>query len=315
MKICPQCQTTYTDDTLQYCLQDGASLNFTTAASALTRTSDWSDSETLVSASVPTAITPDKIRVDVPQQAEPVAPQMPETVNRTITHQTSVVEAPEKSNTALTVALTALATLLVIGAGIAAALYISRGGGNKTEVVQTTNSKANVVVSNVSNANQIANENKPANVNLAANMTPTATPTPKPTLKPKEVENIKSEVGNVIGNWTDASENHDLDAHLSNYADTVDYYKAGKVSAGRVREDKQNAFEAYNNINFNIDNMKITPDETGEKATAVFDKEWTFEGDEKNSSGKVQQQLQLAKIGGKWRITGEKDLKVYYTSK
>jgi ketosteroid isomerase-like protein len=119
----------------------------------------------------------------------------------------------------------------------------------------------------------------------------------------------------VIDDWEEASENRDTNRNLNNYADTVDYYKAGRVGLGRVRADKQNAFSQYDSINFNISNMKITPDASGDKATAVFDKEWTFEGDEKYSSGKVQQQLTLSKIGGKWKITGEKDLKVYYTEK
>ncbi len=61
--------------------------------------------------------------------------------------------------------------------------------------------------------------------------------------------------------------------------------------------------------------MKVTPDASGEKATAVFDKEWNFEGAEKYSAGKVQQQLTLGKIGGRWLITGEKDLKTYYVEK
>ena len=69
----------------------------------------------------------------------------------------------------------------------------------------------------------------------------------------------------------------------------------------------------YDTININIDNVKVTPDASGERATVVLDKEWNFEGAEKFSSGKVQQQLTLNKIGGRWLITGEKDLKIYYT--
>ncbi len=117
---------------------------------------------------------------------------------------------------------------------------------------------------------------------------------------------------NVIDEWESASENLDLDGNLSQYADTVDYYKGGRVSIGKVRADKQRAFEQYDSINFKITNIKVTPDASGEKATAVFDKEWTFEGADKYSAGKVQQQMTLNKISGKWLITGEKDLKTYY---
>jgi hypothetical protein len=59
--------------------------------------------------------------------------------------------------------------------------------------------------------------------------------------------------------------------------------------------------------------MTVTPDASGERATAVFDKEWNFSGAEKTSAGKVKQQLQLKKVNGQWLISGERDLKVYYT--
>ena len=55
--------------------------------------------------------------------------------------------------------------------------------------------------------------------------------------------------------------------------------------------------------------MRVMPDASGEKATAVFDKEWHFENDEKTSEGKVQTQLQLKKIGGEWKITERKRFK------
>jgi hypothetical protein len=62
----------------------------------------------------------------------------------------------------------------------------------------------------------------------------------------------------------------------------------------------------------NISNLSVTPDATGERATAVFDKEWVFDGAEKSSSGKVKSELQMRKINGEWKITSERDLKVYY---
>ena len=79
------------------------------------------------------------------------------------------------------------------------------------------------------------------------------------------------------------------------------------ASVGFVRNDKQKAFSTYNDIEIDISNMRVSPDASGEKATVVFDKQWRFEGDEKISEGKVQQQLQLRKIGGAWKITAKID--------
>lgn len=289
MKICPQCQTSYTDDSLQYCLQDGTPLISSPV------TNNWTESETLVSPR-----QTDKMRVEWQNQPSQNVP---------VSRETIVAAPPKKSNTALIVALTAIVTLLVAGAGVVGFLYFKRG--NKKEVVNiNSKSPVNIAVPNVA---QNSNEN--LNVNSNVNQTPTATPTPKPTINPKEADEIKSDVKDLIEEWNDAIEDHNLNAHLDKYADTVDYYKTGNVGVGKIRADKQRAFETYDDIDIDISNLKITPDETGEKATAVFDKEWKFEGEEKFSSGKVQQQLQLAKINGKWRITGEKDLKVYYVEK
>jgi hypothetical protein len=124
-----------------------------------------------------------------------------------------------------------------------------------------------------------------------------------------------SEVKDTVDEWKSSSENLDLDGNLDQYADSVDYYTAGRINRARVRADKQRAFDQYDSINFNISNMKVTPDASGKKAIAVFDKQWKFEGENKYSSGKVQQQLTLSKVGGRWLITGEKDLKTYYIEK
>jgi hypothetical protein len=108
----------------------------------------------------------------------------------------------------------------------------------------------------------------------------------------------------------------DLDAHMSYYADTLDtYYTKTNVSASSVRADRERAYEAYSSLNIGLSNIEIKPDGGGERATAIFDKTWNFEGEEKATSGSVQQKLWLAKTGGRWRITGEKDLQVYYVNK
>ena len=95
MKICPNCQTRYTDDTLQFCLQDGTAL-----------LSD--DAQT----SMPTAVFNAEQETVVKNRLSGAAD-----------HQT----APKKSNTALVVVSTILAMLLIFGIGIGAWLYF----GNK----------------------------------------------------------------------------------------------------------------------------------------------------------------------------------------
>src|SRR5689334_3560855 len=84
MKICPQCQTTYTDETLQFCLQDGTPL-VNQAGSK-----NWTNAETLVS--------PGKGWEE--SQVTQIAAPRPEA---------------KKSNTGLAVLLTALGMLFLFG--------------------------------------------------------------------------------------------------------------------------------------------------------------------------------------------------------
>lgn len=300
MKVCPQCRTEYTDDALKYCLQDGTPLF--DAPVQITSPDFTTESETVIS---PKRVEP--IRFDPPSSYQSSQANWE-------TNQPVVVERePKKSNTPMIVALTILGTILVLGLGGAGAwLYFNN---KKTIAVVNNNNSAapnRPVNTNAAN-NQNSNANSNANANLATpTPTPSPTPTAKPTINPQQAKTISNDVENVIDNWKNASENLDITGHLSNYADTVDYYRGGRVGIAKVRADKEKAFNIYDSIEFNIDNLRVIPDPTGEKATAVFDKEWKFEGADSYSAGKVQQQLTLVKINGKWLISGEKDLKLYY---
>ena len=291
MKVCPKCRTEYTDDALQYCLQDGTPLENSTY-----KTSDFNaESETVVA----------------PKRVEPIRFDLPSSYQGSKTNwetdQPIVIEREaKKSNTAAIVALSVLGTILVLGLG-GAGVWLYLNNKKSVAVVNTNSPTPNRPI------NQNTANNQNANANLATpTPTPSPTPIPKPTINPEQAKNITGDVKDVIDDWKDASENLDITTHLSHYADTVDYYNAGKVNIAKVRADREKAFSQYDSISLDIDNLRVIPDPSGDKATAIFDKSWKFEGTDKYSAGKVQQQLTLSKINGKWLISGEKDLKVYY---
>ena len=295
MKVCPQCQNTYTDDSLQFCLQDGSPL-----AGGQQVTANWTESETVISPHR-------REQIQFPQNAPQTQDWQPSQIIGD-----SMIEPPKKkSNKFQILILVALALSVFLGLVGFGTWVLMRN--MQKEIANKNINKAlnNSSLNNNKQSVNITNTNKLTNVNTVS----TPTPTPKPTLNPAAESAAKSDVADVIGSWKSASENLDLNAHMSYYADTVDYYKGGNVSASKVRADKQKAYNMYNNVSVDISNVKTTIDPSGEKATAIFDKEWLFENSEKTNSGKVQQQLQLAKIGGKWRITSEKDLKIYYVNK
>ena len=303
MKICPHCQTTYTDDNLQFCLQDGNKLAAYSVPNSQIQTAEWNNEPQTVVRSG------DQQQMRINLQEPPAA--VPPTFSTA--PQTQYDASPPRKSRWLLVVLGLLAVfVLLMGiGGIGAWFYLNSRG---LAVVQNTNTSSN---SNLSNANSEVN----SNVNSAnSNTTPVPTPTPKPILKPAELEAAKKEVESVIYGWKASAENHNLDTNLSNYADSVDYYKGGKISKGKLKSSKEPAYKKYDAISIDIGNMKVVPDPTGEKATATFDKTWDFAGTDKDgnevfNSGSVQQQLILTKIEGKWKITSEKEIKVYYVDK
>ncbi len=304
MKYCPTCQNQYTDDAMSFCLQDGTPL-VSGVRTAPTANDSWQEPETLISQNPPNIAANNPVRIDI-QQSTPsyTAPQ---------NYQQPSQPVEKKSRTGLIVGLLAIGLLLILGAigGIGAILYYSPN----TQIASNHGGSINSTPFGNSNSSN-ANSNSNSNTN-SATPTPSATPSAKPTIKPAEVTAIKDNVTEELDAWKSASEDKNLDVNMSHYADLVDYYKGGKVSANKIRGDKQKAYDKYDYISINLENVKVTPDPSGDKATATFDKTWEFNNDDSGeyNKGSVQQQLILAKQGGKWKIVSEKELKVYYIDK
>ena len=284
MKHCPSCKINYSDDTMEFCLEDGTRLSSLSGSQMPTVSFSEIEAQTVVRNP-----PPNPLRFEVPPQTTPNWAQ----------NQTAQAQSPPKSNTTFAVLLTAIAMLALFGLGFGAWLYFGR---ETTEIAANTNSNGAVNQNNNANAKPTPTPTATANIVKA-------TPTPAPDFNPEEV---KAEVSDALNDWKSAAESLNLNTYMTSYADTVDYYNKRGASRSYVRTDRQRAFNMYDSININLSNMRVTPDASGERASVVLDKEWNFENSEKSSSGKVQQQMTLIKVNGKWLISGEKDLKVYY---
>ncbi|HEY6186530.1 MAG TPA: nuclear transport factor 2 family protein [Pyrinomonadaceae bacterium] len=311
MKRCPTCQSTYTNDALRFCLQDGTPLVSVSGGSSNPSAYDAEKTlrieasgsrdeppptEILGPTSLPT-VPSSKTPATVSQQSRPTEFAAPN-----LTAQPSTT-APRKSNM-LIIPVTVAATVLALALGglVAWLLWGNKNNSGPDDVRIDGNRTARTTATPGSSP--------------AASPATTASPTPAASAPPVDVAAIRNEVTALLNGWADASMSRDLDAHMSYYADTLDtYYTKTNVSASTVRSDRQRAYETYSSLDIRLSNIEIKPDATGEHATAVFDKTWNFEGDEKSTSGSVQQKLWLARTGGRWRITGEKDLQVYYVNK
>ncbi|HYN85055.1 MAG TPA: protein kinase [Pyrinomonadaceae bacterium] len=122
----------------------------------------------------------------------------------------------------------------------------------------------------------------------------------------------RKEISDALESWAESTGDRDLDQHMSHYAPTLDtYYNARAIPSGQVRADRAKAFGRYDEMRVELRNIAVTTDPSGARATVVFDKHWRFEGTQ-CSEGTVKQMLSLARAtGGRWLITGEKDLYVY----
>jgi hypothetical protein len=227
-------------------------------------------------------------------------------------YQTSQQIAPKSGTSFLTLFFIALTAILLVGfIGIGVWIFVWKGSPLENSNLLLAN--ANTQTSNKSTVSStpLPNVTRPV-----AEKTPADTTTANTAATPPvNTEQIKSDVSIRLNTWKSNAESLDLDSYMNNYAETVDYYNKRGASRSFVRSDKQRAFSKYDSIKVDLTNITVTPDSTGNTAIAVLDKEWNFSNTDSANSGKVRQQLTLKKINGQWLITGEKDLKVYYTNK
>lgn len=286
MMICPTCDARYEDDTLKFCLEDGTPLVPGPVTEAPTVA--FRDIETVVTPRAGSGGGQASGGWDQ-SRAAPFVPPQPQA---------------RKSNTGLAVLLTALGMLIIFGiVGAGAWVYFSGRNGETPQ----NNSLTSIGTSNNGTPNS-----KP---NTRSSPSPTPNGWSNTSSTPAEqvnAEEVKKEVAKTIFTWKSTAESHDLDSYMGNYADTVDYYLKKGASRAFVRSDKQKAFDIFDSISVDITNVSVTPGPTGQEASAVYDKEWVFEG-KKRSAGKVRQEMQFKRVNGEWLITSEKDIKVYYT--
>lgn len=318
MKRCPTCQRRYTDDTLNFCLEDGAALE-----SATGNTLD----ETLVldpNEPPPTEILPNP-QIPPTQRAH----KPPTTVRqeaRATRNEFQDVAAPptQQRNTTSVVALTVVATILLLALGGLGAWLLLRdnnnSGGNLngtnvgTDSGRGGNTNTGVIISNTNNSTG-GNMNTQPTITPTPNIspTPTQTPTPQRTPPTNDTSTARMEVSNALNGWRQTMINPDVDAHMSYYASVLHtYYNARNAAVSRVRDNVARAFSNYSTFDVRITNLQIEVDPSGQTAIATFDKTFEFRSGEKRYAGSGLNRFWFEKIGGRWLITGEKDLKTYY---
>lgn len=318
MKRCLRCNRTYTDDTLRFCLEDGSPLVADSRGGVSTdpeatlvseaRSSQRGGGEEPRPTEVLDPRTAPTVALDGSASQQHTAPPAPARTTA------QPAQAPRRGNTAVTIIVVVVGTVLLLSLGsLAAYVYLnSRSDAQQGRV--NGNQENQNRPANVGNVGNVGNNNGSSRPVNNGNSRPTPSVSPSPAQTPVDAPAIAGQVTGVLLAWAAATSARDIDTHMSYYADSLDtYYNARNVSASKVRSDRERAFSTYSSMKVKLDNIKVTPDASGQSATVTLDKTWTFEGD-KYSDGSVQQQITLTKTGGRWRITGEKDLQVYYVN-
>jgi type IV secretory pathway TrbF-like protein len=269
MKVCPKCHSSYTDETLNFCLTDGAPLIDETAiGESQSATDSWQNAETMRDNRVHFS---ENSYLTTPHSSAPTLPM--------IDAKTENLPRAQTSKTKFYPVIGAFLLLAALGSGF---WWFSQ---NKN--------RAAIPAANES-------DNNVRTVRPAAN------------LSESEQAKIKREITDFIESWRKTNEDREIEAHIEHYANTLDnFYKESGISKNHVRADRQRAYEVYDSIKMEIDNLKITP-ESETSVIAVFDKSWTFKNEKKTSTGSVEQEQRFVKQNGKWLIVGEKDVMVHF---
>jgi hypothetical protein len=266
MKVCPKCNSSYSDETLNFCLTDGVPLvaeEILDEYLSKHNSKSWHTAETLVDQRFSLA----EAR---PTSINPSAPtfELGNTTARNL--------VPPKSHAML---------YAVLGILLASAI----GGGVWWYSRPTATNKA-----------------------ISPETNPSVTKRAIVPISPEQDAQIKKEVTDFLLNWAKTNSDKNAEAHLAHYANTLEiYYGESGRDKGHVLADRQRAYQRYDTIQMQVDNLQITP-ESPDSASIVFDKSWTMKNEKKTSTGSVQQEIHVSKTGGKWLIDSEKDLKVYF---
>ena len=139
-----------------------------------------------------------------------------------------------------------------------------------------------------------------------------SSPSPSPTSASIDVDTARREVNNALDGWLAALTEKDLDRRMAFYADRLDtYYTKRNVAASSVRGENAKVLDRYSVLDMDVSDVTVEVDKRTGEVTTTFDKTFNFRGGERDFSGAVRSEFRWRKIGGRWKIVSERDLKVY----
>lgn len=305
MKRCPVCQSVYSDDSLRFCLQDGAALESASASSDEFKTWVLPEGLPVSNDQAPTEVLDSAADAAIfPRQPSPTAPHKPRDTNP-ITAQ-AVAGQPKTRSTTAVVALTIVVTLALIALGGGGAWLLLRD--NKATPQRNDNAgNLNATIASNNQNNTQPNANATVSPSPKVTAKPVATPTPSP--PPPNPATEEGAVRTALNSWLASFRARDINAYMARYASVLEAYYLGRnVGVARVRGDKERAFAKYTTIEVWLSNVQVQVDTSGQRAVVTFNKSWRFTAPGINPyTGSGGNRFTFKKIGGQWLIVGEQD--------
>ena len=288
MKCCPKCSSQYSDPTLSFCLQDGTPLVAQKQSSVDT-----------VSFSL-NPLTSEKI---FPTQELPAAPQFQTEACRTHEFAPQPVVMPRRKSRAGLIAASILIPLFLIVAviGTAGLVFVEtrEHQAEEKKAIEVSDERIETTKATDTSAND-------PGIDPNRSVKPDSAET-----VPANIEAVRKEITEIVNAWKDAAESRKASEYSAMYGEKVDYFDKQGVAQSEVRAEIQKIFDEYNEIDLEITNLEVAVDAAGDAATAVFDKEWSYEAKPKLTEGKAHTKLHFRKVGTAWKIVAEEYLKIY----
>ena len=290
MKSCPKCSNQYSDPTLSFCLQDGTPLVAQKQSSVDT-----------VSFSV-NPVTSEKI---FPTQEFPAAPQFQTEAPQTYGFVPQAVAIPRRKSRVGLIAASILIPIFLIIAVVGTVGLVFINSRERQAEEKRVAEVADEKVAATKDSDKMSSD--PVNETDKS-----AKPVPAETA-PANIEAVRKEITEIVNAWKDAAESRKASEYSGMYGDKVDYFDKQGIAASEVRTEIQKVFDEYSEIDLEITNVEVAVDAAGDAATAVFDKEWSYEAKPKLTEGKAHTKLHFRKGGTGWKIVAEEYLKIYDT--
>lgn len=298
MKYCPVCRSQYSDVTLRFCLQDGTVLQVSGEAKQSTiDTVSFSDPIT-----ADNILKTEELNLFAPPNEQGKTQKWNPAPPKSALRREPEIKKSKSSAKILLAVFSAVLMIAAVGAG--GWFYLKNQTDSSVQVTNPANSAIP----------EIAAQTPPANNSSKAVLDELSEPSDSNS-EPSSTsgsEDAKKEIADAVERWRQSIEARKVPDYLSKYAEKADYFDKPAATAAEIRTEAQKMFDTYSDIDINLSNVRVAVDPGGTQATAVFDKEWSYQTQKDLLEGKARTKLRFQKNGKEWKITAEKYQKIYY---